>query len=95
MKGAIPLPRLPPAVARARGRHNALKRHRGADDPATLAAEAELKAARLAAAIKREVDRSPPLTAEQIERLRGLLPAPTASSDHGTEPDAARSGDAA
>lgn len=66
-------------MARARGRHNALKRHRGPDDPATIAAEADLKAARLAAAIKREVDRSPALTAEQIEQLRGLLPAPAGS----------------
>lgn len=57
-----------------------IKRHRGADDPATLAAEADLKAARLAAVIRREVDRSPPLTAEQIEQLRGLLPAPATVS---------------
>lgn len=36
----------------------------------------DLRAARLAAAIKREVDAMPPLSAEQIEQLRGLLPAP-------------------
>jgi hypothetical protein len=33
---------------------------------------------RMAAAIKREVDRASPLSAEQIETLRGLLPYPRA-----------------
>jgi len=31
---------------------------------------------RLATWIRREVDRAPPLTGEQIEKLRGLLPYP-------------------
>lgn len=48
-------------------------------DPAALRLDA--RAQRLAAAIKREVDRSPPLSAalsaDQIEKLRGLLPYPT------------------
>lgn len=34
------------------------------------------KAEQLAAWIKREVDRSPPLSPDQIEKLRGLLPYP-------------------
>jgi hypothetical protein len=44
-------------------------------DPAALRLDAS--AQRLAAAIKREVDRSPPFSADQIEELRGLLPYPT------------------
>ncbi|MGH3963630.1 MAG: hypothetical protein ACRDRY_10305 [Pseudonocardiaceae bacterium] len=39
------------------------------------------EAQRLAAWIKREVDRAPPLSPEQIEVLRGLLPFPGSGSD--------------
>jgi inactivated superfamily I helicase len=41
----------------------------------------ELKAARLAAAIKREVDSAPPLSAAQRDRLAALLRAPAARHD--------------
>lgn len=37
----------------------------------------------LAAKIKETVDKAPPLTAEQIERLRGLLPVPTGRDEAG------------
>jgi hypothetical protein len=46
-------------------------------DPAAIAISLDPRAQRLAAAIKREVDHSPPLSADQIEKLRGLLPYPT------------------
>lgn len=49
-------------------------------DPAAIAISVDPRAQRLAAAIKQEVDRSPPLSAalsaDQIEKLRGLLPYP-------------------
>jgi hypothetical protein len=45
-------------------------------DPAAIAISVDPRAQRLAAAIKREVDRSPPLSPDQIEELRGLLPYP-------------------
>jgi hypothetical protein len=47
------------------------------------------RAERLAAWIKREVDRAPPLRAEQIEKLRGLLPYPHPAPDTSREPYAA------
>lgn len=59
-----------------RARVAVLTRHRGTGHPDIIDAERDLKTARLAAAIKREVDSAPPLNAEQIEQLRGLLPAP-------------------
>jgi hypothetical protein len=46
-------------------------------DPAAIALSLDPHAQRLAAAIKKEVDRSPPLSPDQIEELRGLLPYPT------------------
>lgn len=45
----------------------------------------ELRAERLAAAIRREVAAAPPLGPEQIAQLRGLLPAP-AQLDQGHRP---------
>lgn len=59
-----------------RARVAALTRHREPDDPDLDEARRDFRAERLAAAIQREVDRSPPLSAEQIEQLRGLLPFP-------------------
>lgn len=61
----------------------ALKRKRGGyvrrgNHEAAAEVRRRLKAVRLAAAIKREVDSAPPLSPEQIEQLRGLLPAPCA-----------------
>lgn len=60
-----------------RNRHNVLVRHHGADAPVTLEAARDLRAASLAEYITRRVAEAPPLTAEQVERLRGLLPAPS------------------
>ncbi|MGH3777641.1 MAG: hypothetical protein ACRDRR_18250 [Pseudonocardiaceae bacterium] len=76
-RSAFVVSRESPAVSirHHRARVASLTRFRGAGHPATVQAETDLKAARLAAAIKREVDSAPPLSAEQIEQLRGLLPA--------------------
>ena len=63
-------------VITARNRHNVLVRHHGADDPRTREAAAELRAAKIAEL----VESAPPLSAEQVERLRGLLPAPIDSA---------------
>jgi hypothetical protein len=84
-----------PAVSRARARVAGLTRHRTADDPAVAGAARDLAAEKLAEHIRAVVDAAPSLTAEQIERLRGLLPAPAASPGDAAEPDSAGSGGAA
>jgi len=73
-------PPLSSAGRKLKAKRAILTRHRGPDDPETADAARDYRAERLAAAIRREVDASPPLTAEQIEQLRGLLPAPCAQS---------------
>ncbi|SNR49723.1 hypothetical protein SAMN06265360_107193 [Haloechinothrix alba] len=65
-----------PSTTSARQRHNILVRHHGADAPETLAARRELEAAKLAEHIDQVVNTAPKLSPEQVERLRGLLPAP-------------------
>jgi hypothetical protein len=57
----------------ARGKLNALQRHRPADDPAIQAARIDLRVAKLADEIIREAEADPPLTAEQRSRLAVLL----------------------
>jgi hypothetical protein len=52
-------------------------------DPAAVTLSRDPRIQRLTAAIKREVDRSPRLSPEQIERLRGLLPFPHPSAPSG------------
>jgi hypothetical protein len=64
-----------PARIRAKQRHNVLSRHHGTDAPVTLAARRDLRAAQLEEHIRDVVATAPALTAEQLERLRGLLPA--------------------
>lgn len=54
----------------------AVERHRGPDDPQLPGLRRDLRAAALAEHIRKVVDTAPPLTAEQIEGLRGLLPYP-------------------
>ncbi len=56
-----------------RGRVAALSRFRPADDHDLVEARRELRAAKLAAHIERVVAEAPPLTAEQRDRLAGLL----------------------
>lgn len=56
-----------------RARIGALSRSRTADDPDLVNARRDLKAARLAAYIKKVVDDAPPLTDEQRDRLAVLL----------------------
>jgi hypothetical protein len=46
-------------------------------DPAAITSSCDARAQRIAAAIKRAVDSAPPLSQEQIEQLRGLLPHPS------------------
>lgn len=50
-------------------------------DPVAVALGRDPGIQRLAAVIKREVAARPPLSAEQIEQLRGLLPYPHPSGD--------------
>lgn len=68
--------------ARAVLASTAARAARNPDDPAATAAVVErrraYRAAALAEHIRQVVDTAPPLTAEQIEQLRGLLPAPCA-----------------
>lgn len=56
-----------------RGRVAALTRSRTPDDPDLLDARRDLRAERLAEAIESTVADWPPLTDEQVQRLRGLL----------------------
>lgn len=65
-----------------RARIASLTRHRGPDDPEVLQAQRELRAASLEEHIRRVVDTAPPLTADQIDRLRALLP-PVQARAHG------------
>jgi hypothetical protein len=51
----------------------ALKRHRPADDPEITAAVGDFAAARLEEHIRKVVDKSPPLTPEQRQKLSVLL----------------------
>lgn len=62
-----------PDVAKARGTYAILARHHGRDDPRTVTAETELRAANLAEGIRKAINTWPPLTAEQRDRLAGLL----------------------
>jgi hypothetical protein len=57
----------------ARGKLNALQRHRSPDDPAIDAARVDLRVAKLADEIIREAEADPPLTVEQRSRLAFLL----------------------
>lgn len=67
------------SVYAARGRHNALKRYRDADDPAVADAQRDLRAAKLAEHIRKVVDQAPGLTPEQADRLAALLRPPGGS----------------
>jgi hypothetical protein len=49
-------------------------------DPAVIALSRDSCTQRIAAAIICNVDRGPPLSADQIEKLRGLLPYPDDNS---------------
>lgn len=57
----------------SRGRVAALSRSRSHDDPDLIDARLSLREARLADYIRKTVDASPPLTAEQRDRLALLL----------------------
>lgn len=61
------------AVSHHKARVAALTRSRTADDPELVTARQDLKAARLAAYIKRTVDAAPPLTPGQREQLAAIL----------------------
>jgi hypothetical protein len=61
----------------ARGKLNALQRHRPPDDPAIDAARVDLRVAKLADEIIREAEADPPLSSEQRSRLAALLLRPT------------------
>jgi nanoRNase/pAp phosphatase (c-di-AMP/oligoRNAs hydrolase) len=72
----------PPKVLSARSRVRALSRHRGPDHPDTLAASAELRTLTAEEYIRKVVAGAPPLTDEQIRRLRNLL-APAVTAEGG------------
>jgi hypothetical protein len=65
---------LTPELRNKRATKAALKRHRAPDDPELLAADQEFRTARLAQHIDEVVNAAPPLTGDQVERLRALLP---------------------
>ena len=61
------------ATRTASRRLNAYQRHRGPDDPVTLAAARDLRAVQLEEHIQEVVSAAPPLTPDQASRLRSLL----------------------
>jgi len=61
------------AMFAARGRLNALQRHRSPDDPAIDAARVDLRVAKLVDEITREAETDPPLSPETRARLAILL----------------------
>lgn len=63
----------PSSLAARKSRKAALVRHRGALDPKTLNADAELREALLEAHINKVVRAWPPLSPEQRDRLAILL----------------------
>jgi hypothetical protein len=69
----------------ARGKLNALQRHRSPDDPAIADARIDLRVAKLADEITREAAADPPLSAEARARLAVLLlnPNRTGSGESG------------
>ena len=67
----------------ARGKLNALQRHRPSDDPAIAAARMDLREAKLAEEIAREAEADPPLSIEQRSRLAVLLLRPNAGGGGG------------
>lgn len=66
-----------PAQASAAGRVSQLIRHHGPDAPVVEQARHQLRVAQTVAAVRRAVESAPPLTPEQIDRLRALLPVPS------------------
>ncbi|MGH3838190.1 MAG: hypothetical protein ACRDSF_21220 [Pseudonocardiaceae bacterium] len=73
-------PALSPTGRYLKAKRAVLTRHRGPDHPETIEADRDYRAEVLAEHIREVVDTAPPLSAEQIEQLRGLLPAPVASA---------------
>ena len=68
------------ALARERARIGNLIRHHPDDHEAIAAARRDLDAARIEAWLARQLAAAPDLTAEQVARLRALLPVPSAGS---------------
>lgn len=66
---------------RERARVAALSRSRSSDDPELVDAHRNLRAERLADYITRTVDKAPPLSSEQRNKLAALLLAPS-RADH-------------
>jgi hypothetical protein len=65
----------------ARGKLNALQRHRPPGDPAIAAARIDLRVAKLAEEISREAEADPPLTPEQRSQLALLLLRPSGGGE--------------
>ena len=64
---------MPDQALSARGRLNAYKRYRPADDPVIIEARRDLKARRAEDYVRRLVDEAPPLTPSQRDKLAVLL----------------------
>lgn len=67
------MPPLSPAAAHHRARIAHLSRSRSSDDPEIVSARRDFAAEKIASYIQRTVSAAPPLTREQIDRLRVLL----------------------
>lgn len=67
------MPPLSPKAAHHRARIAHLSRSRSSDDPEIVSARTEFAAAKIEAYIERVISEAPPLTNEQLSRLRVLL----------------------
>lgn len=76
-------PALSAAGRRLKARRAILARHRGPHHPDTVAAESDYRTEVLAEHIRKVAAAAPPLSADQIEQLRGLLPYPHPSAPEG------------
>lgn len=61
------------SVTTERARIAALSRSRPKDDPALIEARQNLKTLRLEEHVRKAVEQAPPITAEQADRIAGLL----------------------
>ena len=60
-------------------RRKAIVRHHGADDPRVAELDDELRAEKIAAAIRKALDGAPPLSQAQRDRINALLDGRTAA----------------
>lgn len=62
-----------PTFKTLRGRFSNMVRHHGPESPETITAKRDMKAARIAEWVARELEDAPPLTNAQLGRISSIL----------------------